>query len=100
MINFFKKLENKERIFNFKNSYRLTHPLSKERIKSIESTINNNTAKNTTYASKQLQSRFNLIKAKLFSLIHSPKKILNMYNCDDDYCLYAQSFPYSKKKIT
>ena len=98
MINFFKKLENKERIFNFKNSYRLTHPLSKERIKSIESTINNNTVKNTTYPSKQLQSRFNLIKAKLFSLIHSPEETLNMYNCDDDYCLYAQSFAYSKQK--
>ena len=98
MINFFKKLENKERIFNFQNSYRLTHPLSKERIKSIEYANDNNTIKNTTYPSKQLQNRFNLIKAKLFSLTHSPKETLNMYNCDDDYCLYAQSFAYSNQK--
>ena len=98
MINFFKKLENKERVFNFKNSYRLTHPLSRERIKSIESAIDNYTVKNTAYPSKQLQSRFNLIKAKLFSLTHSPKETLDMYNCDGDYCLYAQSFAYSNQK--
>ncbi|WHA04666.1 M48 family metalloprotease [Candidatus Bandiella numerosa] len=99
MVSFFKKLENKERIFNFTNSYRLTHPLSRERIKSIESSANDNIIKNNTrYPSKQLQNRFNLIKAKLFALTHSPKETLDIYNCNKDYCLYAQSFAYGSQK--
>ena len=99
MIGFFKKLENKERIHNFKNSYRLTHPLNNDRIKFIES-VNDNYIlnKNSKYPDKSLIDRFNIIKAKLFAVTSSVADTENTYNCDEDYCLYANCIAYSKSK--
>lgn len=99
MITFFKKLENRERIYNFKNSYRLTHPLINERIKFIESTNDKVILnKNTKYLNKSLINKFNIIKAKLFAITNSFADTIKVYDCNEDHCLYANCIAYSKNK--
>ncbi len=99
MINFFKKLENRERICNFKNSYRLTHPLTSERIRFIES-VNDKVIlnKNSKYPNQSLINEFNIIKAKLFAITNSFTDTNKIYDCKEDYCLYANCIAYSKNK--
>jgi predicted Zn-dependent protease len=97
MVDFFKKLEQKERIYNFKNSYKLTHPLSKERISYIES-YDLPTAKNNSYPNKQLVNQFQLVKAKLYAITNSYQATIAKYNGNAEHDLYAQSLAYNKIK--
>lgn len=96
-VNFFKKLEKSERIHDFKSSYRLTHPLSKERIKYLEAS-DLTIKKAAPYSYEKLVKKFHLMKAKIYAITHSHSETQNQFMGTGDSNLYAQSIAHSKSK--
>ena len=71
-------------------NYRSTHTLPRDRINWIELALNSN-EKCHFEIDKELEKRFNLIKAKLFGFTHSYHETKAVYNLNDDPGLYANA---------
>jgi len=71
-------------------NYRSTHPLPKERIDWIKLALNNNKKCNFDI-DKNLEQRFNLLRAKLFGYTHSYDETKAVYNSNDNKDLYANA---------
>ncbi len=85
-------LESLETIDSEKQSksqnYRATHPLPRDRVNWIELALNSN-EKCHFEIDKELEKRFNLIKAKLFGFTHSYHETKAVYNLNNNQGLYA-----------
>ena len=89
LISFLDKLESVEEI-NTSNeiNYRSTHPLIKNRITWITSSIkNNNDCKFNI--DHHMKKRFDLLKAKLHGFTHTHKETKSLYNSNNETDLYA-----------
>ncbi|MFQ3307364.1 MAG: putative Zn-dependent protease [Candidatus Midichloriaceae bacterium] len=96
MLKLFNSMLKKEQFNNLQNSYRYTHPLSKERIKYIKNF--KAIKKPTSFITADLIVQYNLIKAKLYSLTNTDTEINKKYRGDKYYDLYAKVFKNAKLK--
>ncbi len=71
-------------------NYRSTHPLPQDRIDWIQLALKNN-GKCDYEIDKELEKRFNLVKAKLFGFTHSYNETKAVYNLDNNQGLYANA---------
>tara|TARA_X000000950_G_scaffold55227_2_gene66088 strand:+ start:3397 stop:4737 length:1341 start_codon:yes stop_codon:yes gene_type:complete len=71
-------------------NYRSTHPLPRDRISWIQIALQNNPECNYEI-DKELEKRFNLIKAKLFGFTHSYNETKAVYDLNDNQGLYANA---------
>jgi predicted Zn-dependent protease len=95
-LDFFKKLQNQEyRLAVYaKDSYDRTHPLSSERIRSLEQNFKSDPAWNRPI-DPQLQARFERVKAKLYGFV-DPKNAVTKYPESDQGAPahYARAYAY------
>ena len=98
-INYFKSMEQKERTFiTTKDTYYLTHPISKERIKYLNRSFHNKEPQDYSFPDIQLRKKFALMKAKVEAIITPPKDTLLKYkNNDMEEAIYARSIAYYMK---
>ncbi len=71
-------------------NYRSTHPLPQDRINWIQLALKNS-GKCDYEIDKELEKRFNLVKAKLFGFTHSYDETKAVYNLDNSQGLYANA---------
>ena len=71
-------------------NYRSTHPLPQDRINWIQLALKNS-GKCDYEIDKELEKRFNLVKAKLFGFTHSYDETKAVYNLDNNQDLYANA---------
>ena len=71
-------------------NYRSTHPLPQDRISWIQLALNS-IEKCNYKIDKELEKRFNLIKAKLFGFTHSYDETKAVYNLNNNQGLYANA---------
>lgn len=71
-------------------NYRSTHPLPQDRISWIQLALRNN-EKCDYKIDKELEKRFNLIKAKLFGFTHSNEETKAVYSLNNNQDLYANA---------
>ena len=71
-------------------NYRSTHPLPQERISWIQFALNNRD-KCDFAINKELEKRYNLLKAKLFGFTHSYNETKAVYGSKNDQDLYANA---------
>ncbi len=83
-IAFFKKLQNQEyRLAVYStDSYDRTHPLSSERIASLQ-TVYQKDAAWSRPTDPALEARFQRVRAKLIGFVSEPQKVLNIYPMSD-----------------
>lgn len=97
-LDFFKKLTNMEyRLYLNADSYGNDHPLSADRIATLQQTCETDAAWNAKTDPK-LEARFERIKAKLVGFVSEPKRTLQLYP-ESDQTLpahYARAFAYHK----
>ena len=89
LISFLNKLESIEEINATRDiNYKSTHPLIKNRITWITSSLKNhdNCKFNIDH---QMKKRFDLLKAKLYGFTHTHKETVSIYNTENEADLYA-----------
>ena len=89
LIEFLKKIENINESYAFdENNYRSTHPLVQNRIRWINSSLENNY--DCDYSSDEIfKKKFDLLKAKLHGFTHPHHETEAIYNSMKDEDLYA-----------
>ena len=91
LASFLKNLEDPNSNIDLKSqNYRSTHPLPQDRISWIEFALNNRDKCNFAI-NKELDKRYNLLKAKLFGFTHSYNETKAVYGSKDDQDLYANA---------
>ena len=91
LSNFLEKLESVGSNTQSKSqNYRATHPLPQDRVNWIQLALSSNEKCNHEI-DKELEIRFNLIKAKLFGFTHSYNETKAVYNLNNDQGLYANA---------
>lgn len=101
-INFFKKLQNLEMRYGFTRNYDSefysSHPLTSDRITSLEDTYRHDPAWNNPPNAK-LEARFKRVKAKLMGYIAEPARTLQVYPLSDQSipAHYARAYAYHKE---
>jgi predicted Zn-dependent protease len=97
-LDFFKKLQNIEyRLYLSEDSYGNTHPVSAERVATLQQTCETDAAWNSK-TDRQLEARFERIKAKLVGFVSEPARTLKLYPVSDKSVPghYARAFAYHK----
>ncbi len=89
MIKLFKYLSNTERMYDI-NPYAITHPLSAERIASVENAIKNKLNKFGDNISLQNRTEFKRIANKLEAFLANPEAVIKKFQSND----YAASIGY------
>ena len=95
-LQFFKKLQNQEyRLAIYaKDSYDRTHPISSERIASLEKIYQNDPAWNRPTDPK-LEERFQRVKGKLFGFVDPKQAVIKYPESDDSLpAHYARAYAY------
>ena len=89
LIDFLNKIEKVEIINSDEvRNYRSTHPLTRNRMVWINSSLKN--YKNCEFdADRNMQKRFELLKAKLFGFTHPHTETESVYNASNDVDIYA-----------
>jgi predicted Zn-dependent protease len=101
-IAFFKKLENMEFRYGYPTSqqdaFATTHPLTADRIATLEDTYEKDPAWNKP-SDPKLEARFQRVKAKLYGYLADPKDTLNTYPETDDSvpARYARAYAWHKE---
>jgi predicted Zn-dependent protease len=98
-IEFFKKLQNQEyRLAVYStDSYDRTHPLSSERIASLQTTYQKDPAWSRPN-DPALEARFQRVRAKLIGFVSDPQKVLNTYPLSDTSvpARYARAYAFHR----
>jgi predicted Zn-dependent protease len=85
LIKLFKYLSNTERMYDI-NPYSITHPLSAERIASVENSIKAKLSKFSDNITPQTRFEFKRIATKLDAFLNNPNSVIKKYR-DNDYAL-------------
>lgn len=98
LVNLLRKLLSEQKISgDIVDKYMLTHPVSQERIKYIESYLDKNPGMDKP-ASADLQRRFLMVKAKIYGFLYDFKKTQQIYGGKDaDEAYYALSILKHRK---
>lgn len=97
-LEFFKKLQNMEyRLYLNVDDYGHDHPVSAERIATLQQTCESDPAWSTK-TDPNLEARFQRVKAKLIGFVGEPKRTLQLYPLSDQSipAHYARAFAYHK----
>ncbi len=97
-LDFFKKLQNMEyRLYLNTDDYGQTHPVSADRISTLQQTCEQDPAWNTK-VDPALEIRFERVKAKLVGFVSEPKRTLQLYPLSDQSVPghYARAYAYHK----
>ena len=98
-IEFFKKLQNQEyRLAVYStDSYDRTHPLSSERIASLQTAYQKDPAWSRP-TDPALEARFQRVRAKLIGFVSEPQKVLNTYPLSDTSvpARYARAYAFHR----
>ena len=103
LLDFFKVIEKKTQMISSGiDPYSITHPLTTDRMKSVESHLK--TAKANTIP-LHIEADFQRIRAKVIGFFESPQKIIKgdrvLANLSDNNCLYAKAIAlYRTGKMT
>ncbi|URD62326.1 M48 family metalloprotease [Sphingomonas sp. KRR8] len=99
-LEFFKKLQNQEyRLAQYKtDSYGQTHPLSSERIQTLQTLYQKDPAW-TQRTDPKLEERFQRVRAKLIGFISEPQAVLASYPPSDQSipAHYARAYAYHRQ---
>jgi len=97
-LEFFKKLQNMEyRLYLNVDTYGQTHPVSADRIATLQQVCEQDPAWNTKI-DPALEARFERVKAKLIGFVSDPKRTLQLYPHSDQSvpAHYARAYAYHK----
>jgi predicted Zn-dependent protease len=98
LIQILEKLMRKQKISgDITDKYMLTHPISEERINYIRNYLKENpSAKVAT--PKELEDRFDRVKAKVYGFLYNPKRVREIYRNDNsDDAKYAIAITYHQE---
>jgi len=90
LSSFLESLKSVTSIETKSNNYRSTHPLPQDRINWIQLALKNSN-KCDFEINKELEDRFNLLKAKLFGFTHSYDETKAVYSTNKNIDLYANA---------